>query len=220
MERGAVWRCRSPRRKDTLVSDFAVCARNSGRYTKRRSVWSKRAFRRCRSAGAWGPPVSAAPKRFGSLRRRGHLLRGSARRNRPCCWKNQRCSRFVHAIRALGSSSARLRNAAHCQGLPRAEARLVPKSRLVAGNASSPVIAERRRSIRRSSRRSLEPDPSTRDKPKCQSELPRCKQQGWRKGRGFFRLLAWSRPKPRPPASSPKTRRWVRARGKGPNAIT
>jgi hypothetical protein len=39
MERRAGWRCRSPQRKDALVSDFAVCARNPDRYTTRRSAW-------------------------------------------------------------------------------------------------------------------------------------------------------------------------------------
>jgi hypothetical protein len=125
----------------------------------------KRLEQACRQAeplsGCWGPPDSGAPKRLGFQPRRRHLPRSCARRNHPRCRETQRCSRFVRAVRALGSSSARLRNAAHCQGLPRAEARLVPCSRLVARNASSPVIAERRRSIRRSSRRSLEPDSST-----------------------------------------------------------
>lgn len=41
MECRAVWRCRSPRRKDALVSDFAVCARYLDRYSKRRSAWKK-----------------------------------------------------------------------------------------------------------------------------------------------------------------------------------
>jgi len=39
--------------QNALVTDFAFCARNPGRYTKRRSAWIKRPFRRCRSVGAW-----------------------------------------------------------------------------------------------------------------------------------------------------------------------
>lgn len=219
-ERRADWRCRSPLRKDALVSDFAVCARNLGCYSKRRSAWKsvpsggavrmapgvhRFPWRRNASDPSLAVGTDLAAVRVGINHLAGKIRRGI---------------RFFCAVRALGSSSARLRNAAHCQGLPRAEARLVPFSRLVAGNASSPVIAERRRSIRRSSCRSLELDSSTRDEPKRQSELPHCKQQGWRKGRGFFHLLARSRQKPRPPTSSPKTRRWVRARGKGPDAFT
>jgi hypothetical protein len=41
--------CRSPRRKDALVSDFAVCARNSDRYTRRGSVCKRRSVRTRRS---------------------------------------------------------------------------------------------------------------------------------------------------------------------------
>jgi hypothetical protein len=48
----------------------------------------KASFKRCRSAGAWGKPISAAPERLGSQSRRGHLPIGSARRNQPQSRKN------------------------------------------------------------------------------------------------------------------------------------
>lgn len=76
--------------------------------------WMKRTVRRCRSEGAWGPPVSAAPERLGSQSRRGHRPRGCARRNRSRCRKKSsitfdssaRSARWAQALR--GSATPRI----------------------------------------------------------------------------------------------------------------
>jgi hypothetical protein len=120
-ERRAVWRCRFPLRKNALVTDFAVCARNPVRFAPSAgapgsSVPSGGAVRRVLGVGRFPRRRNALEPSFavGTDLAAVRVWIGRAAR------RIQRCSRFVRAVRALGSSSARLRNAAHCQGRHRA----------------------------------------------------------------------------------------------------
>jgi hypothetical protein len=219
VEHRAVWRCRSPQRKDALVSDFAVCARSLDRCSKRWSAW--------KSAPSGGA-VRKAPGSAGFRGTKAPRIPAS-----PWAPTSRLCA--SESVALLGKSSAavvRLRG-------PRVGLKLcaAPQRRALPGTSSGrgpigPLFQTRRREcVESGDRRAPSLRPETEQavararlvdsgEPKCQSELPHCKQQGWRKGRGFFSPARVVETEAKTPPSSPKTRRWVRARGKGPDAVT
>jgi hypothetical protein len=187
----------------TLTKRGSDCRRRNVR--RRRSVWSKRAFKRCRSVvlGSTGLRDAEAPRIPVSP---WALPRGCARRNR---------SRRRKTSAATNSStlSARWARALRGSATPRIARDFTGRGPI------GPFFQTRRtEGVESGDRRAPSLHPETEQavararlvrpgEPKRQSELPHCKQQGGEKGEGFFRLLARSRPKPQPPASSPKTRR-------------
>jgi hypothetical protein len=220
MERRVGGRCRSPQRKDALVptspSARAIRTATPSAGAHGSSVRQAVPFSGCLGKtdlrGAGAPWIPASPGASAS-RLCASESAAEPEKSSGAVESSARSARWARALR--GSATPRI--ARDFLG-PKPDWSLVPDP--AQENASSPVIAKRRRSIRRSRGGRKNSTRRLGTNPRVGASFPAASSRDGEWGEGFFRLLAWPRPKPRPPASSPKTRRWVRARGKGPDAVT